>query len=96
MLPIIPHFANECLQVISTEKKMEWPKYNEKLTMDNKTLFVIQINGKKRGLVQTKEKITEDELFKKVLNDKNMLKYLDNKVVKRKIFVPNKLMNIIV
>ena len=96
MLPIIPHFANECLQIINSEKTILWPKYDDKLTINNEILFVIQINGKKRGLVKTEKIITEEELFKKVLNDKNMLKYLSNKVVKRRIFVPNKLMNIIV
>ena len=96
MLPVIPHFASECLETIDAEKNLKWPKFDEELTRDNKILFVIQINGKKRGLIETERKITEDELFKKVLNDQNMLKYLDNKPVKRKIFVPNKLMNIII
>jgi leucyl-tRNA synthetase len=96
MLPIIPHFANECLEIIGVKKNLKWPIHDEKQITDNKTLFVIQINGKKRGLIEIEGKTSEEELFKKVLNNKSMLKYLENKSVKRKIFIPSKLMNIII
>ena len=96
MMPIIPHFANECLQMVNTTGQKVWPTFDEKLTIDEKVLFVIQINGKKRGLIQAKSGTNEDILLKKILEDKNLSKYLENIKIKKKFFVPNKLMNIII
>ena len=96
MMPIIPHFANECLQKINFVGQKEWPKFNEKLTIDDMVLFVIQVNGKKRGLIQIERGANEDTLLGKILEDKNISKHLKNIKIKRKIFVPNKLMNIII
>ena len=50
MTPIIPHFANECLEKLNA-KKIKWPKYDEKLLKEDIINIVIQINGKKRGLI---------------------------------------------
>ena len=56
---------------------------------------VIQIKGKKRGLVKCKPNITEDELLEKINEDKGLKKYLLNEKIKRKIYVKDKLLNII-
>ena len=55
MMPIIPHFANECLEMNKFKKnELNWPKYDEKLLIEDNINFVIQINGKKRALIQAK------------------------------------------
>ena len=59
-------------------------------------MFVIQINGKKRSLIKASKNITEIELMKLVANEYNLKKYLENKQIIRKIFVPGKLINIII
>ena len=58
--------------------------------------IVIQINGKKRGLVQTKPNITEEKLFEIIKNDEKVMKYLYQKNIKRKIYINDKLLNIII
>ena len=88
MIPVIPHFSNECLNVLKIEK-FEWPKYNDKLIVD-------KIHGKKRDLIETEKEITEEQLLKKVLEKENLTKYLADKKIKRKIYVPNKLINLII
>ena len=93
--PIIPHFSNECMNLLNLEK-MYWPKYDESQLIDNKVKIVIQINGKKRGLIETNRDISEQDLNKIINNDKALKKYLDNQTIKRKIFIKNKLMNIII
>jgi len=95
MIPVIPHFSYECLNNLKTTK-IEWPKYNEKIIEDNYVKIVIQINGKKRDLIETEGKISEEELFNKIRENKNLMKYLQDKKIKRKIYIPNKLMNIII
>ena len=93
--PIIPHFSNECMNLLNLEK-MNWPKYDESQLIENNVKIVVQINGKKRGLIETNRDISEQDLTKIINNDKTLKKYLDNQTIKRKIFIKNKLMNIII
>ena len=93
--PIIPHFSNECMNLLNLEK-MKWPKYDENQLIENKVKIVIQINGKKRWLLETNRYISEQDLTKIVNDDITLKKYLDNQTFKRKIFIKNKLMNIII
>ena len=93
--PIVPHFSNECMNLLNLEK-MNWPKYDESQLIENKVRIVIQINGKKRGLIETDRDNSEQDLTKIINTDKTLKKYLDNQTIKRKIFIQNKLMNIII
>ena len=96
MSPVIPHLTNECLVMIEGNQNLIWPKYDEKLIQDDEITIVIQINGKKRGLIKTKREIDENELFEKLLSENSINKHIKDKKIKNKIFVPNKLMNLIV
>ena len=95
MLPIIPHFASECIVKNNFKIDQNWPPYDEKILIEENVNYVIQINGKKRGLIKASKDAKEDIITKMVMEDKNLIKYLDNKQVKRKIFVPRKLINFI-
>ena len=94
--PIIPHYSNECLEMLNITDNLIWPMYDEKLTVDKIIPFVIQINGKKRGLINIDKDISEDKLLSKLYEDKNLNKYLDNKKIIKKIFIKNKLLNLII
>ena len=93
--PIIPHFSNECLQLLDSKKK-DWPNYDENELIENTAKIVIQINGKKRGLFEVNKDITEEKLFEIINNDETITKYFNGKVVVKKIYVKGKLMNIII
>ena len=93
--PVIPHFSSECLQLINSNNFF-WPKYDLSLLKEEKINFVIQINGKKRGLLETSPNINEEELFEKVLKNESIKKYFDIHNIKKKIFIKNRLLNIIV
>ena len=94
MIPIIPHFANECLKKINFDK-IFWPEYDETLLVEDVIPYVIQINGKKRAIIEAKRDILDEDLLKLVLQTKNLNKYLSEEKIKKKIFVPNRLINII-
>ena len=96
MIPIIPHFSNECLEMINKNNKQIWPEYNEELTKEDIYLIVVQINGKKRGLIEAKQSVDEDTLNKLISEDKKITKYLENKNIKKKIYIKDKLINIII
>ena len=95
MTPILPHFASECLSIIKA-KNFKWPKYNTSMLKEDTINIVIQINGKKRGLIQTKPNITEEKLFEIINNNEKIKKYLDQNNIKRKIYIKDKLLNIII
>ena len=94
MVPIIPHYAYECLDQLKIQT-IEWPSYDEAILIKNEINIVIQINGKKRGLIKTKPNISEDNLFEIIIKDEKLNKYLNNKDIKRKIYIKDKLLNVI-
>ena len=96
IMPVIPHFANECFEKISEEQNITWPNVNEKLLIEKFTNYVVQINGKKRAIIEGNINLTEDELFNKLISKNELDKYIKEKKIKKKIFVPNKLINIII
>ena len=93
--PIVPHLANEAFKEIGVNK-ISWPNYDENLIIEDIITFVIQINGKKRGTLAVKINVSEVEILKMINQDEILKKYLNEKEIKKKIFIPNKLMNIII
>ena len=96
IMPIIPHFSSECMKLLKISDEFNWPGYDEKLLIENFVNIVVQINGKKRGLIKSNKDISEEELMNKLIEEKNLIKYLENKKIIKKIFIPNKLINIII
>jgi len=97
MNPVIPHFSNECLKLIDKNLgPIEWPKINKKLIEEQIINYVIQVNGKKRGLIQAEKDILEENLINLVEKRDDIKKYFVDKTIKKRIFIPNKLLNIIV
>lgn len=96
LIPIIPHFSNEALEKINQNEQIFWPTYDESLLIEKVIPFVIQINGKKRGIFEIKTNSSEKEILNKINQDDKLKKYLNEKEIKKKIFVPNRLINIII
>ena len=81
MIPITPHLANECLTEITLDKVYSWPKINNKY-LENKSLnIVIQINGKKRGLITSENGLDEKDLIKKIEKMEELKNFLMEKVL---------------
>ena len=93
--PIIPHFANECLEDIGFKSSFYWPKYDETALDEEIINIVVQINGKKRSILKSKKDAEQREILDYVKKDKNTFKYLDNKKIEKVIFIKNKLINIL-
>ena len=96
MMPLVPHFASECLEDLKITSKVEWPIADKKNLMSEKIDMVIQVNGKKRSIINCKKEISEDSLIKLIKNDKKIDKFIKNKKIVRSIFIKNKLINLIV
>ena len=96
MMPVIPHFSNECIQLIDNKTKIEWPEVNQQLLIEENINFVVQVNGKKRGLIKTNRDISEEDVMILIKKNVEINKYIKDHKLKKKIFVPNKLINIII
>ena len=95
MTPIIPHFANECLDLLNI-KDFNWSEYDESILKEDIVNIVIQVNGRKRGLLKTEPNLSEEKLFEIIKNDETLIKHFDHKNIKRKIYIKDRLINIII
>ncbi|VFP88562.1 Leucine--tRNA ligase [Buchnera aphidicola (Cinara piceae)] len=77
---------------IDTEK---WPKYNNKLIMQENYILIIQINGKKRNFIKIKNNLSKKEIIKLILIKKEIKKYFHNMVIKKIIYIPYKIINFV-
>ena len=96
MFPIIPHFAMECMEINNFKIEQNWPSYDESLLIEDKIKLVIQVNGKKRALIEVIRDIEENKLLEQIKRDNLLTKYIENKEFRKIIFVKNRLINIIV
>jgi leucyl-tRNA synthetase len=94
----IPYIANECWEKITKENNLnsqEWPKIEDILIKKDNFDVVIQINGKKRAIINTINNENEENVFSKSLAIKNIKVILEKKTIIKKIFIKNKLLNIV-
>ena len=94
--PIIPHFALECLEINNFKINQNWPSYDETLLVEDKIKLIVQINGIKRDLIEIDKDLSEKEVFNKIMLSNNSKKYLIDREIKKKIFIKNKLINIVI
>ena len=100
--PFIPHFTSECFENLKKfeeykeDKKINWPNYDKKYLNNDEVNIVIQINGKKREIFKVKKDISEVEVLDLIHKNQKLVSYFDNKEIIKKIFVPNKIINLIV
>ena len=98
IMPFMPHLSCECLSKLEGDdfySKIKWPKIKKTLLTDSNVIIVIQINGKKRGLISVKKDMEEKDLVQKAKKIENLDNNLKNKKVIKQIFVKNKIINFI-
>ena len=95
MNPFIPHFSNECLNTIN-EDQIKWPKVSKGDLIEENINFVVQINGKKRAILKVKRDMLEKEILETIKLNQEIEKFINNQKIKKSIFVPNRLINIII
>ena len=97
--PFAPHLSEELWQKLGNKKSIffyKWPKYNSLYIKEEKITFIIQVNGKVRDKIEVEYNISEEEAKKIALSQDRIKKWIDNKDIKKIIFVPNKLINFVV
>ncbi len=97
--PMAPHMAEELwVSVLKNKPSIHfssWPKYDAALTKENEFELVVQINGKVRDSFRVPIDITEAEAKKLTLEREVVKRYLAGREVKRVIYVPGRLISIV-
>jgi leucyl-tRNA synthetase len=94
----IPYVSNECWENFTEKNDLSsqnWPIIENFSVINDNFDIVIQINGKKRAIINANNNENEDSIFSKSLAIKNIKVILDEKIIKKKIFIKNKLLNIV-
>ena len=81
---------------MNIKERDHWPKVNEKFLKKESYNVVIQINGKKRDLMNFNKDINEKDLLLEIKNNVKINKFLKDKEIKKSIYIKNKLINLIV
>ncbi len=93
--PVVPHFSSECLEELSV-KNFTWPKIEEKFLIEDTINIVVQINGKKRGVINVRKDLTEETLVKQLIAGKTFDKFLKDNTIKKQFYVKNRLINFLI
>lgn len=96
MAPVIPHLASECLLQIGVSGNLNWPEIKKEYLLIKSLNIVVQINGKKKDLLSTDKSLEEKEILELVRKREKVSKFLENKGIKKTIYVKDKLINLII
>jgi len=97
--PFAPHIAEELWQKLGNEKSIflqTWPTAEDKYLKDEEVEMVVQVNGKVRERLMVASDVTEDEVKETALESEKVKIFTAGKEIKKIIFVPEKLINIVV
>ena len=96
LMPFIPHFSSQCLDEIKYDDKYTWPSVQKEYLKQEKINLVIQINGKKKELLNIDIDLDQEKVEQLLISNEKIKKILENKKIMKKIYVPNKIFNFII
>ena len=95
MSPVIPHIINECFEVNKFDINQNWPSINKSQLVEAISNIVVQIGGKKKGVIKAKIDSDEKTIMELISKADKINKYLINKDINKIFFVKNRLINIV-
>lgn len=97
--PFCPHLCDELWHIIGHStyiNSVKWPDFNDEYLKKDEITLVVQVNGKVRAEINVQADITKDEALTIAKKHEKIIKYLENKNIRKEIYVPKKLVNIVV
>ncbi|QOL24464.1 leucine--tRNA ligase [Thalassotalea sp. LPB0316] len=98
LTPIVPHFAHEVWNAIGDGNAIEdtlWPTVDESALVEDEKLIIVQVNGKLRAKITVSADAQQDAVQALAMADENVSKFTEGKTIRKVIFVPGKLLNIV-
>jgi len=98
--PFAPHLAEELWERLGHEGSIfdqaSWPEFDPALAVADQVEFVVQVNGKVRARLPMTRGITEEGAREAALADPNVQRFLEGKPIRKTVFVPDRLVNLVV
>ena len=98
LAPITPHLCQHLWWQLHPSESIvdkKWPEAEKNLLEDDTLNIAIQINGKLRSEIEINKNTSEEEVKSTALLDDKVKKYLEDKEVRKIIYVPGKILNIV-
>lgn len=98
LAPLAPHITEELWQMLGEKDSIhlqEWPKVEEKYLEEDEFTIVIQINGKVRDQIKVSKEETEEGVKQKALFSEKVQKFIEGKDIKKSIYIPGKILNLV-
>jgi leucyl-tRNA synthetase len=100
LAPFAPHVAEELWERLGNASSIfrtaTWPEFDAAKAVADTVEFVVQVNGKVRARMPMARGITEDAARDAALADEHVQRFIDGKQVRKTIFVPDRLLNLVV
>ena len=99
LAPFVPHVSSQLWEQLGHGKSLDrvpWPEYSADALEEEKLLIIVQVNGKVRGKLTVPADATQDLIESLALADSKVQAFLDGKKVQRVVYVPRRLVNIVV
>jgi leucyl-tRNA synthetase len=99
LAPFAPHMSAELWQQLGNDTMIEvagWPKWDDALLTSDTATIIVQINGKLRAKLDVATDATQEEVTSKALEQENVTKFIGDKKPAKVIYVPGRLINIVV
>lgn len=99
LAPFAPHMTDELWSVVGNKKSIHiapWPTFDPAKLVDEKITIIVQINGKVRGQIVVAKDTNEELVKKEAQENPEVAKWLQGQVVKKIIYVPGRVVNIVV
>lgn len=96
--PIVPHICHKLWQELGNSSVLvdaAWPDYDETALVSDEVTVVVQVNGKLRARLNVAADINEEQIKDIALNDENVVRFIEDKTIRKVIYVPGKLVNIV-
>ncbi len=97
--PLVPHFSEEIWEMLGNKEsvhKEKWPKYDENELIKNEINLAIQVNGKLKKVIKVNKDATAEQVKEAISNDSSLSKIMDLYEIKKEIYVPGKIFNMVV
>ncbi|RLV60133.1 leucine--tRNA ligase [Parashewanella curva] len=98
LYPITPHMSFELWNQLGNEGAIEdshWPEVDESALVEDSKLIIVQVNGKLRAKITVAANASKEYVEAAGLADDNVTKFTDGKTIRKVIYVPGKLLNIV-
>lgn len=99
LMPFAPHLAEEVWEMMGDKRELSYTPYptvEAKYLEDDTIIYVVQVNGKVRGRFELPKNQSEEVVMQAARKHSGILRYIDGQHIEKVVFVPNKLLNIVV